>query len=121
VGSRTAEEQHELEAGRYRHEGPSGDLGSVRKLGRLVAHLRTAVWGSDVLAVNSMDIGRCGYEKAASRNRLVELTGIALDDMLFEGNQLDENGINCPMNVVRMGSSAVERWKDPTLYSRILF
>jgi phosphomannomutase len=60
----------------------------------------------------SVDITRRGIDKAYGMNRLAELTGIALDDMLFVGDRLDENGNDYPVKVMGVDCVAVEGWED---------
>jgi phosphomannomutase len=60
----------------------------------------------------SVDITRQGIDKAYGMTRLAELTGIPLDDMLFVGDRLDENGNDYPVKVLGVECHAVEGWHD---------
>ncbi|MBV0894061.1 HAD-IIB family hydrolase [Microbacterium sp. NC79] len=60
----------------------------------------------------SIDITRKGIDKAFGMARLVEATGIALDEMLFFGDRLDEGGNDYPVLEMGVRSIAVEGWED---------
>lgn len=60
----------------------------------------------------SVDITRQGIDKAYGMKRLAELTGVDLDDMLFVGDRLDENGNDYPVKVLGVECIAVEGWRD---------
>lgn len=60
----------------------------------------------------SVDITRQGIDKAYGMTRLAELTGIPLEDMLFVGDRLDENGNDYPVKVLGVECHAVEGWHD---------
>jgi phosphomannomutase len=60
----------------------------------------------------SVDITRRGIDKAYGMTRLAELTGIPLDDMLFVGDRLDEDGNDYPVKVLGVECRAVEGWHD---------
>jgi phosphomannomutase len=60
----------------------------------------------------SVDITRRGIDKAYGMNRLAELTGIPLDDMLFVGDRLDEHGNDYPVKALGVDCVAVEGWED---------
>ena len=60
----------------------------------------------------SVDITRQGIDKAYGMKRLAELTGVDLDDMLFVGDRLDENGNDYPVKVLGVECIAVEGWPD---------
>lgn len=60
----------------------------------------------------SVDITRSGIDKAYGMTRLAELTGIPLDDMLFVGDRLDENGNDYPVKALGVDCVAVEGWED---------
>lgn len=44
--------------------------------------------------------------------QLAEATGIALDDMLFYGDRLDEHGNDYPVLALGVPTRAVEGWED---------
>jgi len=64
----------------------------------------------------SVDITRRGIDKAYGMNRLAELTGVPLDDMLFVGDRLDENGNDYPVKVLGVDCVAVDSWEDTATY-----
>jgi phosphomannomutase len=64
----------------------------------------------------SVDITRRGIDKAYGMNRLAELTAIPLDDMLFVGDRLDENGNDYPVKAMGVDCVAVEGWTDTAAF-----
>lgn len=60
----------------------------------------------------SIDITRAGIDKAYGMTELAERTGIALGDMLFYGDRLDEGGNDYPVKALGVPSVAVEGWED---------
>jgi phosphomannomutase len=60
----------------------------------------------------SVDITRQGIDKAYGMTRLAELTGITLDEMLFVGDRLDEDGNDYPVKALGVECVAVEGWHD---------
>lgn len=60
----------------------------------------------------SVDITRQGIDKAYGMKRLAELTGVSLDDMLFVGDRLDEDGNDYPVKALGVECIAVEGWTD---------
>jgi phosphomannomutase len=64
----------------------------------------------------SVDITRMGIDKAYGMTRLAELTGIPLDDMLFVGDRLDQNGNDYPVKVLGVECHAVEGWHDTAAF-----
>ncbi|MFU8945410.1 HAD-IIB family hydrolase [Mycetocola zhadangensis] len=64
----------------------------------------------------SVDITRRGIDKAYGMKKLAELTGIPLDDMLFIGDRLDENGNDYPVKALGVRTHAVENWTDTAAY-----
>lgn len=60
----------------------------------------------------SVDITRHGIDKAYGMKKLAALTGISLDDMLFIGDRLDEDGNDYPVKALGVKVSAVEGWED---------
>ena len=59
----------------------------------------------------SIDITRRGIDKAYGMRRLVDESGVALDDMLFVGDRLDENGNDYPVLALGVECVAVEGWE----------
>ena len=68
----------------------------------------------------SVDITRRGIDKAYGMTRLAELTGIPLDDMLFVGDRLDENGNDYPVKALGVDCVAVEGWEDTAAFLETL-
>jgi len=60
----------------------------------------------------SVDITRMGIDKAYGMNKLAELTGISIDDMLFVGDRLDPDGNDYPVKALGVPTHAVENWHD---------
>lgn len=60
----------------------------------------------------SVDITERGIDKAYGMRQLAEQTGIALDDMLFVGDRLDEHGNDYPVLAMGVACQAVEGWPD---------
>lgn len=64
----------------------------------------------------SVDITRRGIDKAYGMTRLAELTGIPLEEMLFVGDRLDENGNDYPVKAMGVDCIAVENWEDTAAF-----
>jgi phosphomannomutase len=64
----------------------------------------------------SVDITRQGIDKAYGMTRLAELTGIPLDDMVFVGDRLDDDGNDYPVKALGVECVAVEGWEDTADY-----
>lgn len=64
----------------------------------------------------SVDITERGIDKSYGMNRLAEQTGIPLDDMLFIGDRLDENGNDYPVLAMGVACHAVEGWEDTAAF-----
>lgn len=60
----------------------------------------------------SIDITQEGIDKAFGMRQLAAHTGIALTDMLFYGDRLDEGGNDYPVRAIGVPSVAVEGWED---------
>ena len=60
----------------------------------------------------SIDITHHGIDKAYGMTRLAELTGIALDEMLFFGDRLDADGNDYPVLALGVACVAVEGWEQ---------
>jgi len=60
----------------------------------------------------SIDITRKGIDKAYGMNKLTELTGIPISEMLFVGDRLDEDGNDYPVIRTGVATFAVSDWKD---------
>lgn len=68
----------------------------------------------------SIDITRKGIDKAYGMQRLAELTGVALQDMLFVGDRLDPEGNDYPVKALGVPTHAVEGWEDTDVFLRAL-
>lgn len=64
----------------------------------------------------SIDITHNGIDKAYGMTRLSERTGIALEDMLFVGDRLDEGGNDYPVLALGVPCHAVEGWEETVEY-----
>lgn len=64
----------------------------------------------------SVDITLRGVDKAYGMRRLAEVTGIALDDMLFVGDRLDPAGNDYPVKALGVPCHAVTGWEDTAAY-----
>lgn len=64
----------------------------------------------------SVDITHRGIDKAYGMRKLAEQTGISLDDMLFVGDRLDENGNDYPVLAMGVTCHAVEGWEDTAAF-----
>ncbi|UOQ88019.1 HAD-IIB family hydrolase [Agromyces endophyticus] len=64
----------------------------------------------------SVDVTDRGIDKAYGMTRLAEQTGIALDDMLFLGDRLDEQGNDYPVLAMGVECHAVTGWQDTAAY-----
>jgi phosphomannomutase len=60
----------------------------------------------------SVDITHRGIDKAYGMTKLAEQTGIALGDMLFVGDRLDEAGNDYPVLALGVPCQAVEGWEQ---------
>lgn len=68
----------------------------------------------------SVDITRRGIDKAYGMRKLVEHTGIPLDDMLFVGDRLDPDGNDYPVKAMGVVTHAVEGWEDTAAFLEAL-
>lgn len=59
----------------------------------------------------SIDITRRGIDKAYGMKRLAEVADVALDDMLFIGDRLDENGNDYPVKALGVACIEVRGWE----------
>ena len=64
----------------------------------------------------SVDITLKGVDKAYGMRRLVEVTGIALEEMLFVGDRLDPEGNDYPVKALGVPCQAVGGWQDTVTY-----
>lgn len=68
----------------------------------------------------SVDITRRGIDKAYGMQRLVEYTGVPLDDMLFIGDRLDVDGNDYPVLALGVRCHAVTGWAETAEYIEAL-
>jgi len=64
----------------------------------------------------SVDITLKGVDKAYGMTRLAEVTGIALEEMLFIGDRLDPEGNDYPVKALGVPCQAVGGWQDTVTY-----
>ena len=55
-------------------------------------------------------------DKAYGMKRLVEMTGIALEEMIFVGDRLDPEGNDYPVKALGVPCQAVSGWQDTVAY-----
>jgi HAD superfamily hydrolase (TIGR01484 family) len=88
------------------------------KKNRLAAAVQQQLPGLSVRSggSTSIDITRKGVDKGYAMERLVGVSGIPIDDMIFVGDRLDPDGNDYP--VVRTGvrTHAVTGWEDTVRY-----
>lgn len=68
----------------------------------------------------SIDVTRHGIDKAYGMRRLAEVTGIALEEMLFVGDRLDPDGNDYPVKAIGVPTHAVTGWQDTAGFLRAL-
>lgn len=64
----------------------------------------------------SIDITRKGIDKAYGMRKLVEHSGIQLDDMFFVGDRLDEGGNDYPVLAMGVACHKVDGWQDTATF-----
>lgn len=60
----------------------------------------------------SVDVTKKGIDKAYGMRRLAQITGIALEDMLFIGDRLDPDGNDYPVKALGVPCYAVTDWSQ---------
>lgn len=60
----------------------------------------------------SLDITKPGVDKAYGMRKLMEATGVAMEEILFFGDKLEEGGNDFPVKDLGIECIAVERWED---------
>lgn len=63
----------------------------------------------------SIDITKLGIDKAYGMRRLIELTEVPQEDILFVGDRLEEGGNDYPVKAMGIDSIAVTKWQDTVL------
>lgn len=76
----------------------------------LVSDLEVRVGGT-----TSVDVTLIGVDKAYGMNKLIEHTGVSMNEILFIGDRLEEGGNDYPVKAMGIDSIAVERWEDTAL------
>ncbi len=84
------------------------------KKNRLAASVARQLPGLEVRSggSTSVDITAKGIDKAFGMKKLVEVTGISKEDMLFIGDRLDPAGNDYPVRAAGWLTYAVEDWQD---------
>ncbi|WCC79674.1 HAD-IIB family hydrolase [Cutibacterium equinum] len=60
----------------------------------------------------SVDITRVGRDKSFGMGKLLEMTNLAKEDVLFYGDRLDEHGNDYPVKAMGIPCVAVTDWED---------
>jgi len=96
---------------------PTGERKSALRaaVAALVPDLEVRSGGS-----TSVDVTRKGIDKAYGMRRLAEVTGVALDDMLFVGDRLDPDGNDYPVKALGVPTHAVSGWTETADYLETL-
>lgn len=96
---------------------PTGERKSALRaaVAALVPDLEVRSGGS-----TSVDVTRMGIDKAYGMRKLVEVTGIPLDDMLFVGDRLDPDGNDYPVKALGVRTHAVSGWTETASYVEML-
>lgn len=63
----------------------------------------------------SIDITKLGIDKAYGMDKLMDILGIAKEDILFFGDKLQEGGNDYPVKAMGVDSLEVSRWEDTAL------
>ncbi|MNH58449.1 Eukaryotic phosphomannomutase [compost metagenome] len=63
----------------------------------------------------SVDVTIIGVDKAYGMRKLLEATGIGMENILFVGDRLEEGGNDYPVKAMGINTIAVERWEDTAL------
>lgn len=84
------------------------------KRGRLREAVAARLPGLEVRSggSTSIDITQVGIDKSFGMRQLAARTGVALADMLFFGDRLDEGGNDYPVLVIGVPTVAVNGWED---------
>jgi phosphomannomutase len=64
----------------------------------------------------SVDVTKMGVDKAYGMGKLMEHLGLAIEEVLFVGDRLDEGGNDYPVKAMGIRSVAVTRWQDTADY-----
>jgi HAD superfamily hydrolase (TIGR01484 family) len=64
----------------------------------------------------SVDVTKMGVDKAYGMGKLTEHLGLAIEEVLFVGDRLDEGGNDYPVKAMGIRCVAVTRWQDTADY-----
>lgn len=70
--------------------------------------------------ISSVDVTRPGIDKAYGIRKLIELTGVSEEEILFVGDRLQEGGNDYPVKAMGIDSIAVKSWHDTALIIEVL-
>jgi len=76
----------------------------------LVPDLEVRVGGT-----TSVDVTLIGVDKAYGMNKLIDHTGVPIEEILFIGDRLEEGGNDYPVKAMGIDSISVEKWEDTAL------
>jgi hypothetical protein len=68
----------------------------------------------------SVDVTKAGIDRAYEMRRLMTALGVAIGDILFFGDKLDEGGNDYPVKAMGIDSIAVKGWEDTALALRAI-
>lgn len=91
------------------------DMAKRRRLRDLVAPLLPEGLEVRIGGTTSVDVTIEGVDKAYGMRQLMEHTHIAMNDILFIGDKLEEGGNDYPVKAMGIDTIAVERWQDTAL------
>lgn len=63
----------------------------------------------------SVDVTIIGVDKAYGMRKLLEVTNLAMENILFVGDKLEEGGNDYPVKAMGIDTIAVEKWEDTAL------
>ena len=63
----------------------------------------------------SIDVTKLGIDKAYGMGKIMELVGVAKEEILFVGDRLEEGGNDYPVKAMGIDAIAVEKWQDTAL------
>jgi HAD superfamily hydrolase (TIGR01484 family) len=91
---------------------PSGDkkLKIRNRVAELIPDFEVRTGGA-----TSIDVTKLGIDKAYGMRKLIELTGIKKEEILFMGDRLKEGGNDYPVKAMGIDSIEVSHWQDTAL------
>ena len=63
----------------------------------------------------SIDVTKLGIDKAYGMKKIMELVGVAQEEILFVGDRLEKGGNDYPVKAMGIDTIAVEKWQDTAL------